>query len=176
MEVYLIRHTTPKIEKGICYGQTDLDLTNSFKDEAKKIKDSIFPLNENIVVYSSPLQRCLKLANTLSSSTPILDERLLEMNFGDWEMKSWDSINQQQLTEWMDNFVTTSCPNGESYQLLHQRVINFIDELKRKTNPNVLIVTHGGVIRSFLSHINQTPLEKSFETKVNYGDVFKLSL
>ena len=30
MEIFLIRHTTPKIEKGICYGQTDLDITTTF--------------------------------------------------------------------------------------------------------------------------------------------------
>ena len=30
MEVYLIRHTTPKIGKGVCYGQTDLEVESTF--------------------------------------------------------------------------------------------------------------------------------------------------
>ena len=37
MEIYLIRHTTPLIEKGICYGQTDLDITESFEEEVSMI-------------------------------------------------------------------------------------------------------------------------------------------
>ena len=38
MEIYLIRHTTPNIEKGICYGQADLDITETFLEEVEAIK------------------------------------------------------------------------------------------------------------------------------------------
>ena len=38
MEIYLVRHTETSCEKGICYGQTDVDLSEPF--------ESIF---ENIV-------------------------------------------------------------------------------------------------------------------------------
>ena len=38
-EIYLIRHTTPEVEKGVCYGQTDLNLKNTFPQEAKRIKE-----------------------------------------------------------------------------------------------------------------------------------------
>ena len=37
MEIYLIRHTTPKIEKGICYGQADLNVADSFEEEINVI-------------------------------------------------------------------------------------------------------------------------------------------
>ena len=61
MEIYLIRHTTPAVGKGICYGQTDLDITDSFKEEVAAI---IPHLPDNIqTVFSSPLQRCKKLAD-----------------------------------------------------------------------------------------------------------------
>jgi len=36
-EIYLIRHTTPKVEKGICYGQTDLNLADTFEQEKERI-------------------------------------------------------------------------------------------------------------------------------------------
>ena len=35
MLIHLIRHTTPDIETGICYGQTDLDVSDSFEKEKK---------------------------------------------------------------------------------------------------------------------------------------------
>jgi len=174
MEIYLIRHTTPKIEKGICYGQTDLDVTESFKSEANTIKLELGKLDNDIKIYSSPLLRCLKLAKEISNSQPTIDKRLMELNFGDWEMQAWNDINQKELAHWMDDFVNVSCPNGESYKSLHTRTSEFINELQQQEYKKVLIVTHGGVIRSMLSYIKQAPLIKSFDTKVNYGDVFKV--
>lgn len=37
MEIYLIRHTTPKIAKEICYGQSDIALASTFREEAKGV-------------------------------------------------------------------------------------------------------------------------------------------
>ena len=61
MEIYLVRHTTPAIKKGICYGQTDVDLNSeTFESELYEIKNK---LPSNIVrFYCSPLIRCSKLA------------------------------------------------------------------------------------------------------------------
>lgn len=176
MELYLIRHTTPKVAKGVCYGQTDLDVTNSFEEEFQKINEELGSIKTVTTVYSSPLLRCKLLANKIAISPPIIDDRLMEMNFGDWEMKNWDEINQTELNKWMDDFVNVPCPNGESYALLYQRTSEFIKELKTKQHSKVIISTHGGVIRAILSYINQEPLKDSFETKVNYGDVFKLEI
>lgn len=44
MKIYLIRHTTPHIEKGICYGQTDLDVAETFNNEAEIIPLPCFNL------------------------------------------------------------------------------------------------------------------------------------
>ena len=41
MDIYLVRHTTPKIDKGICYVQSDLVLVDSYPEEFKTIKDTI---------------------------------------------------------------------------------------------------------------------------------------
>ncbi len=41
MEIYLIRHTTPKIAQGICYGQSDLELASNFDDEMASIHQNL---------------------------------------------------------------------------------------------------------------------------------------
>ena len=176
MEVYLIRHTTPKIDKGICYGQTDLDINENFKQESEKVIQELANLKDDTTIFSSPLQRCLKLVNKISKNQPIIDERLMEMNFGDWELQAWDAIDQTELNLWMDDFVNISCPNGESYQILFERTTHFIKELKEKNFSKAIVVTHGGVIRAILSYIKQEPLSKSFETEVNYGAIFKVNI
>lgn len=86
MEIYLIRHTTPAVEKGVCYGQSDLDVTDSFIAEAMAIKPH---LPEHIEqVHSSPLQRCSKLAQYLfPMHAHTHHDDLMEINCGHWELK-----------------------------------------------------------------------------------------
>ncbi len=173
MEIYLIRHTTPLIEKGTCYGQADLDVTDNFLQEASCIQNHVPHHIED--VYSSPLKRCRQLAEYLFPSHRIqFEEKLKEINCGEWEMKLWDEIDSEYLQAWMADFVNVSIPGGESYLDLYQRVSSWFDALpKRKA---VAIVAHGGVIRSILSHIDAVALKDSFELfKLRYGCVVKLN-
>lgn len=176
MEIYLIRHTTPEIEKGICYGQSDLPLATSFQTELQELLKQHPSLNNPHTIYSSPLQRCKLLAEELHSTAIQYDVRLQELNFGDWELQPWDDIDQNQLKPWMEDFVNSPCPNGESFIDLYQRVLSFKDDLLLTQNENVIIITHAGVIRSFLSYVNNTPLNEAFEYKVAYGEVIQLNI
>ena len=173
MEIYLIRHTTPAIEKGICYGQTDLDVTDTFEEEVKCIKEH---LPEKIqTVYSSPLQRCRKLAEAIFPKHPVqLHDDLMELNCGNWEMQLWNGIPKQEIQPWMDDFVNIQVPNGESYVQMHERVVARFEWISQQPKPAV-IVAHGGVLRSILSHITHTPLKESFDAfTCHYGCVVKL--
>lgn len=174
MEVYLIRHTTPEIEQGICYGQTDIPLAESFPDEANKLLPFL-PTNVD-AVFSSSSRRCIKLARLIKSNQLIIDNRLLEMNFGDWEMKKWDEINQVALNKWMQDFVNVRVPQGESFIDLYKRVCDFMENLKKTDYQKIAIVTHAGVIRSFVSKILDSSLEKAFEIKVNYCSITKINI
>ena len=103
------------------------------------------------------------------------DPRLMELNFGDWEMKTWDTIDQEQAKQWGDHFVNTACPGGESFEQLHARVSNFWQEIhKQPDDAIVLVVTHGGVIRSILSDVMGKPLGDMFGIKVDLGGITKL--
>ena len=99
MKIFFLRHTSLDVDKNIFYGQTDLDVSNSFNHELRiikeKIKDEGINLS-NFLVFSSPLIRCLKLAKSLSKDIHI-DPRLKEMNLGDWEMKKFSSIEKNEL-------------------------------------------------------------------------------
>ncbi|OLY93794.1 alpha-ribazole phosphatase [Cnuella takakiae] len=174
MEVYLIRHTTPDIKKGQCYGQADLDITESFEQEAQCIRPH---LPQHIShVFSSPLQRCRKLAEFLFPNHAIrFEDRLKEINCGDWELKLWDEIEPDYLKRWMDDFVNVCIPGGESYLQLYDRVVSFFETLPRKGA--VAVVAHGGVIRSILSHVEQVALHESFNVfSLRYGCVVRVHL
>ncbi len=173
MEIYIIRHTTPDIEKGVCYGQADLDLAPTFPKESEAILKDI-PSNENFKVISSPLKRCALLAKRFNDVV-VLDDRLKELNFGDWELKKWDDIPEGEINPWMQDFVNVTVPNGESYIDLASRTNAFFEELKHSNDTNdLIIVTHAGVIRAFLSNLLGIPLTKSFSIKLEYGNYFHL--
>lgn len=175
MEIYLIRHTTPKIEKGICYGQTDLDITDTFYEEMASMLPFI-PKNIESV-YSSPLQRCQKLAEALFPQKTIqLYNDLMELNCGKWEMQPWNKIPKAEIQPWMDDFINIQPPGGESYLEMHSRVINRFNHISLLPKPAV-IVAHGGVLRSILAHITQTSLKESFDVfTCHYGCVVKLTI
>lgn len=174
MQVYLIRHTEPECDAGICYGQTNLGLKKTYASDFKRIKEQL-PLEE-IQTYTSPLQRCLDLAKYLAGDKFEIDFRLLELDFGKWEMKKWDEIPSNELDPWMKDFVNVQVPEGESFVELHKRVEDFIHALKKKKKEKVLIITHAGVIRSFLCYVQEKPLQEAFKNKINFGDIIKITL
>lgn len=174
-EIYLIRHTTPAVEKGTCYGQADLDVTESFWEEAARIKEYIPAYIQN--VYASPLQRCSKLARHLFPSHNIsFHDELKEINCGDWELLKWDDIPQEVVMPWMNDFVNVRIPGGESYLDLLARTTTLFEKIAAQQD-HAAIVSHGGVMRSILSHLTDTPLIDSFNVfKLQYGCVVKLTL
>ena len=175
MQINLIRHTTPDIAKGTCYGQSDIPLLDSFQQEYMSL---IKHLPEKVdVVYSSPLKRCTQLAKQLKSVGGVIeDKRLMEMNFGDWEMKNWDAIEHKSLNKWMQDFVNVKVPNGENFLELHARVNHFVDELVKQEHKTVAIVTHAGVIRSVIARVLEIPLNNAFKIPVNYASVTRLNI
>ncbi len=174
MDIYLIRHTRTNTVQGLCYGQSDVQLASTFEDEAQTLSNKIPPLSTDCLVISSPLNRCLLLAQTFQRKI-ITDQRLQEMSFGDWENQFFDDIDEAQLKHWADNFVTISPPNGENFTHLCQRVADFWCELlATKPAEQIVLITHAGVIRALLTEVLKLLPEHSFHIRVDFGSVHKL--
>ncbi|MBK6605781.1 MAG: alpha-ribazole phosphatase [Leptospiraceae bacterium] len=174
MEIYLVRHTKVSVKENTCYGNSDVGLAESFIGEADAVRSKI-PNLENLVCYSSPLTRCKFLSEELNCKEIRLDPRLKELNFGDWELNTWDSIGKQAFDAWHLDFVNNRTPDGESYFELYTRAVSFWQEITNKKD-SLILITHGGVIRALLAHILGMPLENSFRIKVDYGSVSKVIL
>lgn len=172
MEVYLIRHTTPLIDKGLVYGRLDVPLTDTFLVERKQV---IEQLPDDIeVVYSSPSSRCSQLAAFISPFY-MEDKALHELNFGDWEGRTWDTIDRVTSTIWMNDFVNLAPPAGETMLEMQHRVMEFWNGLLELPYRKSAIVTHGGVIRIILAHYRKIALKDAFTIKVELAEVIKLN-
>lgn len=141
MKITLIRHTRVAVETGICYGWSDVGVAPSFETEASRVKENIS--NERFdIVYSSPLSRCRKLAAFCGFHEPILDDRLKELNFGEWEMKKWDDLTDPRLELWYKDWIHLPAGGGESYENQCRRVAQFLDELRHSGHTDACIFTH----------------------------------
>ncbi|MET3112640.1 alpha-ribazole phosphatase [Pedobacter sp. CG_S7] len=174
MQIYLVRHTTPAVAKGICYGQADIPINEQlFEEELRLIKSRISVKPE--VFYSSPLKRCLHLAQELSLHVEE-DDRLKELHFGDWELKKWDDLPADELQVWMDDFVNQALPHGENYKALYDRTCSFLMNLLQQPYERIAIITHAGNMRSIISWALDLPLENSFRIALPYGAIVHLEL
>jgi alpha-ribazole phosphatase len=174
LKLTLIRHTSLQIEPGICYGQSDIDVAASFVSEVASTQTKLAEMTFD-TIYTSPLQRCVKLAEALNLGEPILDNRLLELNFGDWEMQTWDAIPRDIFDGWAHDYANQAPPNGETFSQLQQRGLNFLDEMQAKhVGENIVVVTHGGMIRALLAHVLNMELKGLFRFNIDHASVTQL--
>ena len=171
MKLFFLRHTSLNVEIDVFYGQTDLDVSDSFEEEVKLIQKKIKNFNidtNSIKVYSSPLKRCIKLTNKLTENY-IVDERIKEMNLGDWEMKKMSSISKKDKLNWENNLLSFKIPNGESNNEFLKRLKSFLEDIF-KFNEDALIVCHAGSINGMLSLLTKEPFDKMVK---NYWELIK---
>lgn len=148
--LFLIRHPAPAIAPGICYGRSDIGLLADPLAAARRLTAQLPGLDR---VYSSPLQRCLRLARCLAPS-PVTDTRLMEMDFGAWEGRSWDDIPRPDIDAWARQPLDFAPPGGESGRQVAARVIEFASEFIRRNDiGNIAVISHQGPLRILMAHL-----------------------
>ena len=175
MKITLVRHTSLAIHPNICYGQTDVDVSANFDLERTRLAEKLSPYQFD-AVYTSPLQRCHKLALKLAPNQTVhLDARLKELHFGDWEMQAWDDIPRDTFDHWAQNYAHLAPPNGETFKDLHDRASDFVTDMRQHFHgKHLLVVTHGGLIRALIAHVLQMPLKGLFRISIDHASATQL--
>lgn len=175
MELTLIRHTSVDVPPGICYGQTDVPLKPSFEQEAAKVKAQLKD-DRFSRVYTSPLSRCTRLADYCDYPDAIRDPRLMEINFGQWEMTPYADLTGEYAQRWFDDWVNTPAPGGESLMDQYKRVSGFLDELRAGGEESACLFTHGGVITCARIYNRQYDIKEAFRHIPDYGEVVRMTI
>ena len=198
-QIYLVRHGEVNVPVGVCYGQLNCEVSAGFEAEQARLIDYFTTTSQlesmahsSPIIISSPLKRCVQLAQTLnqaleSQADPTLQAQLhcndafKEINFGDWEGQSWQNIGQDKIESWNNDLIDYTFPNGESARSFDARVINAWDELKAQlaretSSKTIIIITHAGVIRSILSHFLHIPLQHSLLLNIDKLSISHLNL
>ena len=177
MKLTLIRHTSVDVPPATCYGQTDVPLKDTFPQEAAIVADKLKHQSFDRV-YTSPLSRCVRLADHCGYPDATRDKRLLEMNFGDWEMRHYTEIKDTRLKEWFNDYMNVVPTGGESAMQQRNRFLEFIDTLRSElpSTASVALFTHGGILIHALNAFAGKSYEELFTTIPPYGSVIKLTI
>lgn len=167
--VFLVRHPRPDIATGVCYGKLDLPLADPALHTVEALRCS---LPQGAVVWSSPLRRCLELARAIHRE-PSVHPDLREIDFGDWEGRGWDSIDRGLLDAWADDIEGFVPPGGESVASLRQRVTTAVQQILANTAGEVIMVTHGGVMRVLLADALGLRGAACLRIQIGYGQVVR---
>jgi probable phosphoglycerate mutase len=150
MRLYIVRHgQTVWNAQSRAQGHTDIPLDDCGVEQAALLARSFSPGSVD-AIYASDLQRCFATAEVLAMhvGTPVIvDKRLRERTFGDWEGFQFDRIRELVPP---NNSLHFRPPNGESLYDTWQRVKPVASELEQLTLPTV-VVTHGGIGALLLS-------------------------
>ncbi|MBR1804002.1 MAG: alpha-ribazole phosphatase [Muribaculaceae bacterium] len=176
MKVILVRHTSVDVPQGTCYGQTDVPVASTFTQEADATLSRLQPLMPFDAVFSSPLTRARLLAAHCGFQHPILDERLMEMNMGEWEMQLYDEIQDPHLQAWYDDYMHLPTTGGEAFPDLYARVAQFLDELKQQPYQQVAIFAHGGVLISAGIYAHLFPSGTAWDHLVPFGGIQQIDI
>jgi probable phosphoglycerate mutase len=114
-------------------------------------------------VISSPLQRCYDTATTAAKALGLdvtVDDDLVETDFGAWEGLTFGEAAERDPElhrRWLRDTSTTP-PDGESFDSVHQRVLRARDRI---------IAEHGGSTVLVVSHV--TPIKMLLRIALDAG-------
>ena len=158
--IYLVRHgRTSANAKGILAGRTkgiSLDEVGLEQAEivAQKLKNIYF---KKIIV--SPMERCQQTAKIIAKHLnvgvkPLIHSGINECDYGNWSNKKLLSLRKKPLWKVIqDRPSQVEFPDGEKMVDMLNRFKSTITEVIKglKADDNVLIVSHGDPIRSFIA-------------------------
>jgi len=159
--IYLTRHgETEWNEKKLVQGHTDIPLNKKGVEQAKQLGRELKNIHFE-AVFSSDLLRAKDSAKIIvlgKGLSIVLTNALRERFFGRFEGRSLDEL-RKALGETMvvpkekqENLKLNDVENDEG---IISRLVPFMKRVaSTHLGKNVLMVTHGGLLRAFLSYLN----------------------
>jgi probable phosphoglycerate mutase len=162
---YFVRHGESEwnAEERLC-GRTDVALSDAGRRQAARLAERLrAPAQSGTdAIYTSPLRRTVETAEIIAAGTglkPIVDERLIELNYGAWEGMTFAEIMEldgDAYRAWDADPGTVAPPDGESGEQALARVVPFLDELAVRhpaERDHVVVVSHKTICRLIACHV-----------------------
>jgi endonuclease-3 len=170
VQLVLVRHgqTVANVE-GRWTGWGRTELTELGRAQAQALARRLAEeLHDAVALYTSPLDRARRTAETIGRAlglTPVVVERLREINFGDMDgitLAQMESQHPELYARWRDKADSSfTWPGGERRADFFLRVASACDQiLSQHSHGTVVVVGHGGTLRSCLTHLLSQELDQ----------------
>lgn len=156
MNIYITRHGQTNYNKAkVMQGLYDEPLNEAgilqAKDKSKIIENIKFD-----AVYASPLKRAIQTASIISNTDEkdiLIDSRIIEVDFGKYELCPFSKLGLKMTLYWILPELFKAPDTVETTKSMILRSESFLKELESKDYENVLIVCHGGIIRTLRGYL-----------------------
>jgi len=173
MKFVLVRHTTSEWNAlGLVQGQTDIELSQKGKDEAKTLAVKLSDLGITFMV-SSDLKRACQTTEIITSVLHVpfkSDSRLRECSYGKLEgLKRNEAAKKYGIENWEDSSLKYDFrgSGGEDHASVFARHLDCLKLLKKKHGKEtILIVGHGRGLWTLLDGLGHNPELKVGEYRV----------
>ena len=182
LRLFFVRHgETSWNREGRLQGQHDIPLNDLGRAQAEEAGRRLVTLTDpkQVPWHVSPLSRTVETAQLarreigLPEDDFLRDDRLKELAFGRWEGLTWKEVRQsdpQRATQREKDKWLTVPPEGESYQLLSQRLAPWLASV----SGDLVVVAHGGVARVLLHDVAGVAPHEAAEIDIWQGRVLVL--
>ncbi|MDF2533550.1 MAG: putative phosphoglycerate mutase family protein [Clostridia bacterium] len=175
IKVYLVRHgETEYNKKGCYYGWTDCGLAEEGIEQSKALGKTFKDIPYDVML-SSDLKRAIETANIINDDSVELklDRRLRELNFGQWEGKSYKEVAIEYTEHWnlwVEDFENAEPTEGESFVSMCNRVCQCVDDiLDEYRDKCIVIVGHNGSLRIIAAYLLGLTLDKTWSFNFDHG-------
>lgn len=169
--VYLIRHgKTPANEQHLYCGSTDIGLS---EDGISQLRQLSYPALAAHYVTSGMCRTEQTLFHLFGDVPHTVDPRFREMDFGAFEMGSYESLKDDPLYQaWIsgDNEANIA-PGGESGNQMRLRVLEAFRELENDT----VVITHGGPIAAIMESLFPEEGKNRYQWQPKPGHGYQIS-
>lgn len=155
LNLYLLRHGKTQ-GKAALNGHTDVAVDESIQANIANLLPKKYAFSK---VYTSPLQRCYRVAELLTASNAalrlVIEPRIMELNFGKFDGVPFDELKSewQALEHFWASPAECPLPDSERLEQGYERVIEAWEQLVQQCEQDTLVITHGGPIRYILAYL-----------------------
>ena len=145
--LWLWRHPRAAGAAGRCIGRTDLRVDpRRSKRLAHRVRSAARHHGLPRQVFTSPLARCRSVGAWLArwGWRHVVDERLLELDFGAWDGQPWTSIAAADVDAWSADLLHHAPGGGEALAQLLDRLHGFC----RDAPAHALVIAHAGCMQA----------------------------
>jgi broad specificity phosphatase PhoE len=182
-KLFLVRHGETKWNReGKYTGQTDIPLNKTGKKQAKNAARYLASIQPD-VIFSSDLVRALETAQIINQLVKIpikTDDRLREINQGDWEGMHIDEIKGKfhgLFVSRQNDPLNVASPGGETIGQVYNRVCSVLEEICWMYPDGKVVITAHGIVLAILQIIAVgIPIQDVFEYIPENADVIQIEI